>query len=115
MRAPASDNTLRVEHESLRERYRLAGKKHVAAGAWPAPSGRPGHEHRCAPLTRRRQTRLPLTLRARVQPCTVAILCCCRASNSSDDDDAWSPRERRVMTVRQWDQWVLVIDWVRAA
>ena len=45
MRAPASDNTLRV-HE-LWERYRLAGKKSIAAGAWPAPSGRPGHAHRC--------------------------------------------------------------------
>ena len=45
MRAPASDNTLRV-HE-LRERYRLAGKKARRRRRLPAPSGRPGHAHRC--------------------------------------------------------------------
>ena len=51
MRAPASDNTLRV-HE-LRERYRLAGKKARRRRRLPAPSGRPGHAHRCgAPQTK---------------------------------------------------------------
>ena len=45
MRAPASDNTLRV-HE-LRERYRLAAKKPRRRRRLPAPSGRPGHAHRC--------------------------------------------------------------------
>ena len=39
MRAPASDNTLRVEHESASgEISARRPKKHDAAGAWPAPA-----------------------------------------------------------------------------
>ena len=101
MRAPASDNTLRV-HE-LRERYRLAGKKSTTPPA-PASPQRPSRAR--ASLWRAAdKARLPLTLRARAQPCSVAIPCCCRDSDSDETPRtprAWSARPRRLKPGLKW-------------
>ena len=47
MRAPASDNTLRVEHESASGEISARRQKSTTLRRLPAPSGRPGHAHRC--------------------------------------------------------------------